>query len=179
MLTQGQSIVLTSHSMDECEALCTRLAIMVNGQFRCLGSTQHLKSRFGRSYTMHVKVIPPAEGRAGDTSAVKAFVAQRFAGTEVMEEHNGEVTFKVPETARWAELFSELEGNKARLNLDDYSISQTSLEQIFLGFAANQHAEPTASGPAAEPAAAGQLEAHRARFESRLVSYDDTHVYLQ
>ena len=33
-------------SMEECEALCTRLAIMVNGQFKCLGSTQHLKSRY-------------------------------------------------------------------------------------------------------------------------------------
>ena len=32
-------------SMEECEALCTRVAIMVNGQFKCLGSTQHLKSR--------------------------------------------------------------------------------------------------------------------------------------
>ena len=33
-------------SMEECEALCTRLAIMVNGQFKCLGSTQHIKSRY-------------------------------------------------------------------------------------------------------------------------------------
>ena len=31
--------------MEECEALCSRLAIMVNGQFKCLGSIQHLKSR--------------------------------------------------------------------------------------------------------------------------------------
>lgn len=31
--------------MEECEALCTRLAIMVNGQFKCLGSCQHLKNR--------------------------------------------------------------------------------------------------------------------------------------
>ena len=30
----GQSVVLTSHSMEECEALCDRLAIMVNGQFQ-------------------------------------------------------------------------------------------------------------------------------------------------
>ena len=34
----GCSLVLTSHSMDECEALCSRLGIMVNGQLRCLGS---------------------------------------------------------------------------------------------------------------------------------------------
>ncbi|XP_013927414.1 PREDICTED: ATP-binding cassette sub-family A member 3-like, partial [Thamnophis sirtalis] len=38
----GKSIIITSHSMEECEALCTRLAIMVNGQFKCLGSPQHL-----------------------------------------------------------------------------------------------------------------------------------------
>ena len=31
--------------MEECEALCTRMAIMVNGQFKCLGSCQHLKNR--------------------------------------------------------------------------------------------------------------------------------------
>lgn len=31
--------------MEECEALCTRLAIMVNGRFKCLGSCQHLKNR--------------------------------------------------------------------------------------------------------------------------------------
>lgn len=43
----GKSIILTSHSMEECEALCTRLSIMVNGKFKCLGSIQHLKSKFG------------------------------------------------------------------------------------------------------------------------------------
>ena len=32
-------------SMEECEALCTRLAIMVNGRFKCLGSIQHLKNK--------------------------------------------------------------------------------------------------------------------------------------
>ncbi|XP_015279544.1 PREDICTED: ATP-binding cassette sub-family A member 12 [Gekko japonicus] len=46
------SVVLTSHSMEECEALCTRLAIMVNGRFQCLGSLQHIKSRFGKGFTV-------------------------------------------------------------------------------------------------------------------------------
>lgn len=39
----GTSIILTSHSMDECEALCDRLAIMVRGNFKCLGGPQHIK----------------------------------------------------------------------------------------------------------------------------------------
>ena len=45
IVQEGRSIVLTSHSMEECEALCTRLAIMVNGSFKCLGSIQHLKNK--------------------------------------------------------------------------------------------------------------------------------------
>ena len=47
--------------MEECEALCTRLAIMVNGQFRCLGSTQHLKSKFGEGYTVIAQISTKAD----------------------------------------------------------------------------------------------------------------------
>ncbi len=42
----SQSVLLTSHSMEECQVLCTRLAIMVNGTLKCLGSPQHLKNRW-------------------------------------------------------------------------------------------------------------------------------------
>ncbi|XP_021561880.1 ATP-binding cassette sub-family A member 3-like [Carlito syrichta] len=52
----GKVIVITSHSMEECDALCTRLAIMVKGRFMCLGSPQHLKSKFGNVYILKVKV---------------------------------------------------------------------------------------------------------------------------
>lgn len=52
----GKSIILTSHSMEECEALCTRLAIMVNGEFKCIGSTQHLKNKFSKGLILKIKV---------------------------------------------------------------------------------------------------------------------------
>jgi hypothetical protein len=41
--------------MEECEALCTKLGIMVNGQFRCMGNVQHLKSKYGKGYTLILK----------------------------------------------------------------------------------------------------------------------------
>lgn len=41
--------------MDECEALSDRLGIMVNGQFQCLGSVQHLKNKYGKGYTLIIK----------------------------------------------------------------------------------------------------------------------------
>lgn len=66
------------HSMEECEALCTRLAIMVNGQFKCLGSPQHLKSKFGSGYTLLAKTQVDEEG---ELQAFKAFVEKTFPGT--------------------------------------------------------------------------------------------------
>ena len=33
----GAAVLLTSHSMEECAALCNKLAIMVNGKFKCIG----------------------------------------------------------------------------------------------------------------------------------------------
>jgi ABC-type multidrug transport system ATPase subunit len=41
----GQSVLLTTHSMAECEVLCSRVAIMVNGRLMCLGSPQRLKEK--------------------------------------------------------------------------------------------------------------------------------------
>ncbi|CAG7726560.1 unnamed protein product [Allacma fusca] len=38
----GQAIVLKTHNMDKIDALCSGLAIMVNGQFQCFGGVQHL-----------------------------------------------------------------------------------------------------------------------------------------
>ena len=34
------SMILTTHSMEECEALCPRIGIMAGGKLRCLGSAQ-------------------------------------------------------------------------------------------------------------------------------------------
>lgn len=42
--------------MEECEALCERLAIMVNGQFKCIGNIQTLKTKFGQGFTVIIKI---------------------------------------------------------------------------------------------------------------------------
>jgi ATP-binding cassette, subfamily A (ABC1), member 3 len=47
--TEGHdaTVVLTTHSMEEAEALSSRLAIMVRGNFRCIGTPQHIKNKYG------------------------------------------------------------------------------------------------------------------------------------
>ena len=55
-LRKKSSVVLTTHSMEEAEALATKIGIMVNGEFKCLGSIQHIKSKFGKGYELEIKV---------------------------------------------------------------------------------------------------------------------------
>jgi len=66
------SVVLTTHSMEECQALAQRVGIQVGGRLRCLGSIQHLKHRFGRGYTAEIK-LDPAE--TDHIARVKSFMS--------------------------------------------------------------------------------------------------------
>jgi ABC-type multidrug transport system ATPase subunit len=42
--------------MEECEALCGRIAIMVNGEFQCMGTPQHLKNKLVAIEPFHVSL---------------------------------------------------------------------------------------------------------------------------
>ncbi|XP_072607402.1 ATP-binding cassette sub-family A member 17-like [Vulpes vulpes] len=129
----GKAIVITSHSMEECEALCTRLAIMVEGQFKCLGSPQHLKSKFGSGYSLRAKVR--SDGQQEALEEFKAFVNLTFPGSVLEDEHQGMVHYHLPGAdLSWAKVFGILEQAKTKFMLDDYSVNQVSLEDIFLSF---------------------------------------------
>jgi ATP-binding cassette, subfamily A (ABC1), member 3 len=47
MGTKESTVVLATHLMEEAEILSSRLGIMVQGNFRCIGSPQHIKSKYG------------------------------------------------------------------------------------------------------------------------------------
>ncbi|XP_052174030.1 ABC transporter A family member 1 isoform X3 [Diospyros lotus] len=49
------AVILTTHSMNEAQALCTRIGIMVGGRLKCIGSPQHLKTRYGNHLELEVK----------------------------------------------------------------------------------------------------------------------------
>lgn len=136
----GRTLVLTSHSMEECEALCTRLAIMVNGQFKCLGTTQHLKTRFGEGYTLIAKLDgQEAEIVEQNMSNMEAFVESNFSGALLKDKHHGLVHYHLmSKGVSWASVFGLIERNRELLKIDDYSVSQTTLEQVFINFARTQ-----------------------------------------
>jgi len=198
------AVVLTTHSMDECEALCSRIAIMVSGKIQMLGSIQHLKSRFGKGIMIGVKLLIPTRQDAlkrmknrpdlPDTVALDSighcatllgnikkgedilndpttyiyqqlnqeismatlvewwildeyreqvifFMKQKFDGpVTVLEQHEAQLTFGIS-NSKLAQTFEILESSKISLHIQNYSVSQTSLEQIFNSLAKNSNNE--------------------------------------
>ncbi|XP_076023384.1 phospholipid-transporting ATPase ABCA1-like isoform X2 [Genypterus blacodes] len=138
IIKEGRSVVLTSHSMEECEALCTRMAIMVNGRFRCLGSVQHLKNRFGDGYTIILRVAGPDP----DLQPVTEFIERELPGSTLKEKHRNMLQYQLPSSlTSLARIFSMLSKNKEALRIEDYSVSQTTLDQVFVNFAKDQSDE--------------------------------------
>ncbi|XP_006833801.1 PREDICTED: ATP-binding cassette sub-family A member 10-like [Chrysochloris asiatica] len=68
-----QGILLTTHYMTEAEAVCDRVVIMVSGRIRCIGSIQHLKSKFGKDYLLEIKVKEPTQVKLLHAEILKLF----------------------------------------------------------------------------------------------------------
>jgi ATP-binding cassette, subfamily A (ABC1), member 3 len=71
--------------MDECEAVCDRLTIMVDGVMKCIGNIQYLKNRYGQGFTLMIKL------RSTDNERVNKLKAdlerQFFPHIHLKDEH--------------------------------------------------------------------------------------------
>jgi ABC-type multidrug transport system ATPase subunit len=148
---RGHALVLTSHSMEECEVLCTRLTIMVSGQLRCLGSPTQLKAKYGGGYTLMIKALLSKDNDS--CARIRNFVAAHVPGALLAEESVGLFRYGLgsrgsnhsgDKEVPLASIFESLEeaskeGGELFGCVSDYTISQTSLEEVFLHF--SQEAE--------------------------------------
>ncbi len=58
---KNSAVIITTHSTEEAEALSTKMGIMVRGGiFKCFGSSQHIKSKFGTGFEVEIKIKKPS-----------------------------------------------------------------------------------------------------------------------
>jgi len=204
------SVIMTTHSMDEAETLCKRMAIMVNGEFVCLGKANEIKEKYGYGYELNLRIKPMTEeqenkmyynkfnldnkvivnkenlseilglinrqsyegeireGRLGAKlfrdmeknngisirnlinwifyceNAIKfvKFGYDNFANIIIKENMDNNFLFKMKKKHQGGKsigyLFGLYESHKDACYITEYSIQQTSLEQIFNQFSQNQ-----------------------------------------
>ena len=149
--SRGSSLLFTSHSMQECESLCSRISIMVDGGMRCLGSAQQLRSRFGQGFTISVKLLPMHQRQPEHESLVTREILSLFPSARLTDRHETTCTYRLPDPRiPWSKVFDGMDIVSRRLQLEDYSVSDTTLEQIFIGFArtsTHQPPQPHSSHP--------------------------------
>ena len=56
--SDSNSVIMTTHAMDEAETLCRRMGIMVNGEFVCMGTANYIKETYGYGYEIDVRIKP-------------------------------------------------------------------------------------------------------------------------
>eukprot|EP00842_Homolaphlyctis_polyrhiza_P002119 jgi/Hompol1/2908/HPOL_006223-RA len=126
---QGRTILLTTHFLDEAEALSDQIAIMAEGKLRCIGSSMFLKQHFGVGYTLVVVYKSAATQRQIDslTATVTSIVPHAELGVTA----GGEIQFRLPsrESARFGHLIRMLGTNA---EIQSYGLSGTTLEEVFM-----------------------------------------------
>lgn len=143
------SIVMTSHSMNECECLCDRVAIMVGGQFKVLGSIQYLRTKLSQGFSLILKMKPDQLSNINDlnksSEAIRAYMTRTFSSSQLQlrDLHQTIIQYHIQPAKEltWSKMLVALEKAKQELDLEDYQItSDASLESIFLSLAKQQPA---------------------------------------
>ncbi|RWS09651.1 ATP-binding cassette sub-family A member 1-like protein, partial [Dinothrombium tinctorium] len=131
------TLILASHSLDECEILSERIAFLVRGEFRCLGSAQHLRSEFGGGFMIVIRLSPDLTYQ----QEIEALIAQLLPSAKLRDSYNTVRHYHISErTTNLAQIFAALENIKSKYKIEDYKIVESTLERFFLSFAKKTYA---------------------------------------
>lgn len=140
----GRSLLLTTHSMEEADALADRAGIMAK-RMLAMGTTDGLRQKHGDAYYIHLVMKSAPHTAPEEIEVVKAWILKQFPQADIEDQtYHGQIRFSVPKTAsdEDEEIRSEkdgvgslimlLEDRREELGLEHYSVSPTTLDQVFL-----------------------------------------------
>jgi len=127
---QHCAMLLTTHSMEEADALCDRLGIFAGGKLRCIGNSADLKRRFGSGFKLTIT------SRVEYEMAAHEFVMRLVPQAQFLNALAGTRNYELPRGAfRLRDVFAAMERHKEELHITDWAIMNTTLEEVFLRIA--------------------------------------------
>eukprot|EP00158_Paraphelidium_tribonemae_P008909 Partr_v1_DN28721_c1_g1_i5_m62799 putative ATP-binding cassette sub-family A ABC1 member len=143
---QDKTIILTSHSMDEVEALADKVGIMAKGSLKCLGTTTHLKRKFGHGFRLTL-----AFAKQLQDGAMPRDQAIKWVETELLPrdkwtraEHGGVQGLIVyafnPDNGALFHIISQMDSMKQQLGVEDWALGETSFEDVFVTIVSEEDA---------------------------------------
>jgi ABC-type multidrug transport system ATPase subunit len=142
------AILLSSHYMDECQQLGSRIGIMIDGELIATGDLSRLQELYCTGLFVEISLNPDvADSIKTESETIDAFakIGMDASVYESLPLHfKLKVSFQQDEVvnnhsvAQLAEVFRMLETNKSDLRIQFYSVSLMSLEQIFIDLSRKQ-----------------------------------------
>mmetsp|Transcript_36523 Transcript_36523/g.58895 ORF Transcript_36523/g.58895 Transcript_36523/m.58895 type:complete len:1553 (+) Transcript_36523:88-4746(+) len=130
------SVILTSHSFVEVDALCDRLAVLVEGKLRCIGTSTYLTHKHGKCY--RIKIAIGNEGtHITDTTQLVAIALNEHYGensAEICDVRQTEATIELSKHTHNISVgnLMDVMNNVARsADVTLFSISESDLDEIF------------------------------------------------
>jgi len=120
-------LILTSHSMEEADALCDRVGIFVGGELKCIGSSSQLKQRFGKGYKVTITV---SDIKYEDEA--QKFLLSLAPDAILLHSLAGTANYEIPKAGlQLSTFFEKFEEKKENYHITDWGISNTTLEEVF------------------------------------------------
>lgn len=134
-VSKGRAVVLTTHSMEEAEAVCSVVGIL-SSRMLALGPREVIKRQGGgEAFYVHLEAGSGLATGAQEANNIREFVFTKFPDA-VLERDMvaGQIRFQVPSSGglSMSGLFRTLEEGKARLGLSSYSVGRPTLDQVFV-----------------------------------------------
>jgi ABC-type multidrug transport system ATPase subunit len=138
------AILLSSHYMDECQELGTRIGIMIDGELATTGSLNRLQELYCTSYFVEIS-LQAHTGEDAEEHVLDAFDARKMSAKvyESLPYHFKLQVFfvegaKHDDTQQLAQIFDLLETRKDELGIKFYAVALMNLEQIFIDLSRKQ-----------------------------------------
>ena len=146
-LRKGRTMLLTTHYMDEADILGDRVGIMSLGQMQCVGSTQFLKNTYGAGYKLIFDKLPgmTADQLANLTAFVQSSIPEAKYFTEDGAEEQALYSLPFSTVKKFGPFFSKLDTSLPSLNVSNYGVTITSLEDVFLKVGEDHSVTPQAA----------------------------------
>ncbi|KAH8038654.1 hypothetical protein HPB51_002798 [Rhipicephalus microplus] len=134
------AVLVATTSLCDAVIMSDRMAIMVDGMFRCIGNLGQLRSRLCRGFVLRLKLKPEAYGNPDAWKAIDGLVKSSFPAARFSGQLTSFVEYEVEKTPPWNELARTLANLKHHLAQYTYDIllSEVTLEHVLLKIAKYQ-----------------------------------------
>ncbi|ODM92121.1 ATP-binding cassette sub-family A member 3 [Orchesella cincta] len=132
----------------ECEALCSRVGIMVNSEMQCVGNVQHLRNKFAQGFSLTLKLKDACLQNPAVVNDISNSVCSTFQPCTLKDYHQVTMKFQIhSQSNKWEDLYKTMEMIKDQYQefIEEYAITQTTLEEVFLSFATKQYVNERAT----------------------------------